>query len=129
MQDGRIARLQDTMDQSRWAHKMENLSLSDSQDDDDMFAISPEKSATSKPNNYQTPKTPATSSTSAGKQARTEADDAQSDSRDAALRAELESVRRINAVVEGVTASLEKARSNMEVCCLPMRPIASCRWS
>lgn len=38
------------------------------------------------------------------------------ENRDAALRAELASVQRINEVVEGVLESLEKARGNMGVC-------------
>lgn len=37
------------------------------------------------------------------------------DAREGALRAELTSVRQINAVIEGVVASLEKAKDNMEV--------------
>lgn len=41
--------------------------------------------------------------------------DDQSEARDAALRAELEGVKRINEVVEGVLSSLEKAKSNMGV--------------
>jgi hypothetical protein len=35
--------------------------------------------------------------------------------RDAALRAELESVRNVNKVIEGVVESLQKAKSNMDV--------------
>lgn len=37
------------------------------------------------------------------------------DAREAALRAELAGVRQINTVIEGVVASLEKAKENMEV--------------
>lgn len=37
------------------------------------------------------------------------------DAREAALRAELTGVHQINAVIEGVVASLEKAKGNMEV--------------
>lgn len=37
------------------------------------------------------------------------------DSRDGALRAELVGVRQVNTVIEGVVASLEKAKENMEV--------------
>jgi len=38
------------------------------------------------------------------------------DDREAALRKELENVRGVNRVIEGVVESLEKARSNMDVC-------------
>jgi hypothetical protein len=38
-----------------------------------------------------------------------------SESREAALRKELESVRQINKVVEGLVQSLEKAKGNMDV--------------
>lgn len=37
------------------------------------------------------------------------------DDRETALRAELKSVRDINAVIEGVVESLERAKGNMEV--------------
>lgn len=37
------------------------------------------------------------------------------DSREGALRAELVGVRQVNTVIEGVVASLEKAKENMEV--------------
>jgi hypothetical protein len=39
-----------------------------------------------------------------------------SESREAALRKELESVRQINNVIEDVVTSLEKAKGNMDVC-------------
>ena len=39
-----------------------------------------------------------------------------SESREAALRKELESVRQINKVIEHVVMSLEKAKGNMDVC-------------
>ena len=38
------------------------------------------------------------------------------EAREAALRRELESVRNVNKVIEGVVESLEKARNNMDVC-------------
>jgi hypothetical protein len=38
------------------------------------------------------------------------------EARDAALRQELENIRSINEVIEGVVESLGKAKSNMEVC-------------
>jgi len=39
-----------------------------------------------------------------------------SESREAALRKELDSVRQINKVIEDVVTSLEKAKGNMDVC-------------
>lgn len=63
----------------------------------------------------QPPKTPAnrgTAPTPRTNGARTEEDEA----RDAALTAELEGLRRINEVVEGVVRSLERAKENMDVC-------------
>lgn len=107
------------MDQSRWAKNMENLSLSNDHQDDELDFDSPPKQNT-KPNanTQQAPKTPANRSqkTKAKTQDTTKISDSDNDSRDDALRAELESVRRMNQVIEGVTASLEKARSNMDVC-------------
>jgi len=41
------------------------------------------------------------------------------EAREAALKQELESIRKINQVVEGVVESLEKAKGNMEVCWAP----------
>lgn len=38
------------------------------------------------------------------------------EARDAALRTELESVRNINQVIEGLLSSLDSAKGNMEVC-------------
>tara|TARA_R110002003_G_scaffold121_37_gene10944 strand:- start:3891 stop:4193 length:303 start_codon:yes stop_codon:yes gene_type:complete len=38
------------------------------------------------------------------------------EAREAALRRELESVRNVNKVIEGVVESLQKAKDNMEVC-------------
>lgn len=38
------------------------------------------------------------------------------EAREAALRKELESVRNVNRVIEGVVESLQKARNNMDVC-------------
>ena len=38
------------------------------------------------------------------------------EARDAALRRELESVRNVNKVIEGVVESLQKAKNNMDVC-------------
>jgi hypothetical protein len=84
------------------------LSLNDRQDEqeedvEDLFA-SPESGATTSKH------TPTSQQSSAHKkqQSRQVQDD-----RDARLRAELEKVREVNKVIEGVTASLQKAQANM----------------
>lgn len=38
------------------------------------------------------------------------------EAREAALRRELESIKNVNKVIEGVVESLQKAKDNMEVC-------------
>lgn len=106
------------MDQSRWANTMDNLSLSDNYNDDETDFDSPTKQTIKSSSNTQTgPKTPAKRSQKIKTQAQdaTKISESDNDSRDNVLRAELESVRRMNQVIEGVTASLEKARSNMSV--------------
>lgn len=40
------------------------------------------------------------------------------ESREAALRNELQSVRNINEVIEGLLGSLDRAKGNMNVCCV-----------
>ncbi|KAK2031470.1 hypothetical protein LX32DRAFT_637273 [Colletotrichum zoysiae] len=42
--------------------------------------------------------------------------------REAALRKELEGVRNINAAIEGIITTLEKAKGNMNVCSYAQRP-------
>jgi hypothetical protein len=70
--------------------------------DEDLFA-SPESGATTQKH------TPTSNASSAQKQrARSH-----SEAREARLKAELERVRQVNRVIEGVTASLEKAKANM----------------
>lgn len=77
------------------------LSLED-EDNEDLFA-SPESGATTQK------QTPTSNASSAQKQrARS-----QSEARDSRLKAELERVREVNRVIEGVTASLTKAKENM----------------
>lgn len=44
------------------------------------------------------------------------------EAREAALRGELESIRNVNKVIEGVVESLQKAKDNMEVCRMPSDP-------
>lgn len=57
--------------------------------------------------------TPDADEPSAHKSARTESRHDAQEARDARLQAELERVREVNKVIEGVTASLEKAKANM----------------
>lgn len=103
---------------------MDDLSLSDTTADD----IETHNSTTKQPSKQpasaqQPPKTPANQSQKKGN---TKAQDAPKQAapddspRDAALRAELESIRRTNQVIEGVTSSLEKAKSNMSVRVQPL---------
>ncbi|KAI5360687.1 Putative DASH complex subunit Duo1 protein [Septoria linicola] len=83
--------------------KIASLSL---EDDDDLFA-SPESGATTQKH------TPA-SATQRPQAARTQTKQDIEDARNAQLQAELEKVREVNRVIEGVTASLTKAKGNME---------------
>jgi len=76
------------------------------QDDEDLFA-SPESGATTQKH------TPSSNSNSAQKHTRASSHHNASEERDAQLRAELERVREVNRVIEGVTFSLEKAKENM----------------
>ena len=100
----------DPMEASRWA-KMESLSLND-QYQDEQDAAKPTKNTQQAP---KTPSNPAQKSKAKSQEASNVADE-NTDSREAPLRAELETVKRMNQVIEGVTASLEKAKSNMNVC-------------
>jgi len=90
------------------------LSLSDS-DPEDLFAspsrASKPKSKPSKPSDSNAPRNP---DANAG-ESKYDAEQA----RDDALRKELESVKSINAVIEGVVESLGTATGNMDVCFFP----------
>jgi hypothetical protein len=88
------------------------LDLSDS-DPDDLFA-SPSK--VSKPS--QKPPTRPAESASAGGQRNGESKYDTEAAREANLKRELDSVKNINEVIEGVLSSLETAKGNMEVCCV-----------
>lgn len=93
---------------------LRKLDLSDTEDTEDLFA-SPSRAtskATSKPGVLDTP------SAQHPSEARYDAEQA----RDAALRRELEGVRSINEVIEGVVGSLEKAKGNMDV--RTLRPLS-----
>lgn len=75
-------------------------------DNEDLFA-SPESGATTQKH------TPTSNASSAQKQHPEQRARSQSDAREARLKAELERVREVNRVIEGVTASLTKAKENM----------------
>jgi len=96
--------------------RMENLDLSD-HDTEDLFA-SPSRVKTkthkSKRSVSEAPQTPVASdqANATPGQSKFDAEEA----REAALRKELEGVRNINEVIEGVVDSLEKAKGNMDVC-------------
>ena len=85
------------------------LDLSDS-DPEDLFA-SPSKASKAKPTApINAPETNAPAPRNG--ESKYDAEQA----REASLRKELESVRSINEVIEGVVESLETAKGNMEVC-------------
>ncbi|KAM3421577.1 hypothetical protein BST61_g1964 [Cercospora zeina] len=83
------------------------LSLDDA--DEDLFA-SPESGATTQ---KRTPGS-ATSYTQRAQPARAQTKQEIEGARNAQLQAELEKIRHVNGVIEGVTASLTKAKDNME---------------
>ncbi|KAI6796600.1 hypothetical protein KC367_g6559 [Hortaea werneckii] len=83
---------------------MAGLNLED--DTEDLFA-SPSTSGANTQKH-----TPTSNASSAHKQSQPRTR-SQSETRDARLHAELERVREVNRVIEGVTSSLEKARANM----------------
>ncbi|RMY14708.1 hypothetical protein D0867_07063 [Hortaea werneckii] len=83
---------------------MAGLNLED--DTEDLFA-SPSTSGANTQKH-----TPTSNASSAHKQSQ-QRTRSQSETRDARLHAELERVREVNRVIEGVTSSLEKARANM----------------
>lgn len=80
---------------------LENLNLGDRRDDSLETPKAAQATSTAGP---QTSKHPSRENTAS-----------RSDDRDAALRAELAAVQRINQVVEGVISSLEHAKANMAV--------------
>jgi hypothetical protein len=59
----------------------------------------------------------------AGQQNKTRSGESRYDveeTREAQLRQELDNIRKINTVIEGVVDSLEKAKTNMDVSCSPL---------
>jgi hypothetical protein len=86
------------------------LTLADDVDEDeDLFASPKSGETTEKP----TPSSNTPTAQRAPAQ-RTQSKQDVEEARDAQLRAELEKVREVNRVIEGVTASLSKAKNNME---------------
>ena len=103
------------MAQNGISSHMNSLDLSD-QDTEDLFASpSQKKEKTYKSNgpSSEAPQRQASFSraTSTPKESKYDADEA----REMALRKELEGVRHMNEVIEGVVESLEKAKDNMDV--------------
>lgn len=92
------------------APNIAKLSLEDDTVDEDLFA-SPESGATTQ---KQTPISTNNVSAANKQQTRTQSKQDVEEARNAQLRAELEKVREVNRVIEGVTASLTKAKENME---------------
>ncbi|KAH8665965.1 hypothetical protein BGZ60DRAFT_348561, partial [Tricladium varicosporioides] len=88
---------------------LETLHLSDSSDTENLFA-SPSKASKSHKRNPSKPSTENQNSARNG-ESKYDAEAA----RETNLRRELESVRSINEVIEGVVGSLELARGNMDV--------------
>ena len=94
---------------------MDPLQLSDS-DDDALF-----NTPAARKNKTQGAGADATEGAAAGKTRAKESHYTTEEAREAALRRELESVRNVNRVIEGVVESLEKARNNMDVWQKPPR--------
>lgn len=95
---------------------MDELDLSD-QDTEDVFASPSEKKTKShktKRSIAEAPQTPAPSAQASATPGKSKYD--AEEAREAALRKELEGLRNINEVIEGVVDSLEKAKGNMDVC-------------
>lgn len=92
---------------------MDALNLSDS-DSDALFDTPAARQNKKKAHDAGTD---AGESTAGGKTRVKESHYTTEEAREAALRRELESIRNVNKVIEGVVESLQKAKDNMEVCC------------
>jgi hypothetical protein len=92
--------------------KMDPLNLSDSDSDDALFDTPAARKGKSK---AQTDTGDAIEGAAAGKTRTKESHYTTEEAREAALRRELESVRNVNKVIEGVVESLQKAKDNMGV--------------
>lgn len=90
---------------------MGDLSLSDSDTD----ALFDTPAARKNKKKAQEGGTDAGEGAAAGKTRTKESHYTTEEAREAALRKELESVRNVNKVIEGVVESLQKARNNMDV--------------
>lgn len=93
--------------------------MADSSDHEDPFGSPSDRNARKAPQQPEQPKTPTHNS-------RYSAEEAQ-EARDAALRRELEGVRNINQVIEGVIGTLERAKGNMGVCASPSHRLPNSR--
>lgn len=91
---------------------MDDLSLSDSDTD----ALFDTPAARKNKKNAQDGGVDPAEGAAAGRTRTKESHYTTEEAREAALRKELESVRNVNKVIEGVVESLQKARNNMDVC-------------
>ena len=91
---------------------MDDLNLSDSDTD----ALFDTPAARKNKQRAQEPGADAGEGAAAGKARGKESHYTTEEAREAALRQELESVRNVNKVIEGVVESLQKAKDNMGVC-------------
>ena len=91
---------------------MDDLNLSDSDTD----ALFDTPAARKNKQRAQEPGADAGEGAAAGKARGKESHYTAEEAREAALRQELESVRNVNKVIEGVVENLQKAKDNMGVC-------------
>jgi hypothetical protein len=90
---------------------MDDLNLSDSDSD----ALFDTPAARKNKEKAQDSRADAGESAASGKARTKESHYTTEENREAALRRELESIRNVNKVIEGVVESLQKAKDNMEV--------------
>lgn len=98
---------------SKDAPDISKLRLNDDQFEEDLFA-SPNSGATTQKHTPTSNTSSAQKQNAVPRQAKLSKEDME-DQRNAQLRVELEKVREVNKVIEGVTASLTKAKSNMSI--------------
>ena len=94
------------------------LELSDSDTDGDALFDTPAARKTNKTKSGESDAEGATGARPRAKESHYTAEEA----REATLRRELESIRNVNKVIEGVIESLQKAKENMAVGSRPTRP-------
>jgi hypothetical protein len=98
---------------------MDDLSISDS-DSDNLFDTPAARKGKKQAQEAGT----GTGDAAAGKARGTESHYTAEETREATLRRELESVRNVNKVIEGVVESLQTARNNMDV----WAALLDCHW-